>query len=67
MDLKRIKSLWAALLIGGALFGACGYSEEEMQAQKDQLAATQAKLSESEKRGTPSTHSSKSSLPRTQS
>jgi chemotaxis protein MotB len=52
VDLKRIKSLWGALLIGGALFGACGYSEEEMQAQKDQLAATQAKLSESEKRGT---------------
>ncbi|MFT3923109.1 MAG: OmpA family protein [Myxococcales bacterium] len=51
MDLKRITSLWGALLIGSALFGACGYSEEEMQAQKDQLAATQAKLAESEKRG----------------
>jgi chemotaxis protein MotB len=51
VDLKRIKSHWGALLIGSALFGACGYSEEEMQAQKDQLAATQAKLSEAEQRG----------------
>ncbi len=51
MNLKRITGLWGALLIGGTLFGACGYSEEEMQAQKDQLAATQAKLAESEQRG----------------
>src|SRR5690606_36431449 len=29
----------------------CGYSEEEMQAERDKLAATQAKLAEAEERG----------------
>lgn len=51
MDRKRMNSLWTVVLIGSALWGACGYSEEEMQAKRDELAATQAKLAESEQRG----------------
>jgi chemotaxis protein MotB len=51
VDRKRMNSLWTVVLIGSALWGACGYSEEEMQAKRDELAATQAKLAESEQRG----------------
>lgn len=40
------------LLIGAAMAGACGYSEEEMQAKRDELTAAQAKLADSEQRGT---------------
>ncbi len=51
MHRTRIKSLWTALLIGAVMAGACGYSEEEMQAKRDELASAQAKLADSEQRG----------------
>jgi chemotaxis protein MotB len=40
-----------ALLALSTVFGACGYSEEEMQAKKDEISALNAKLSESVERG----------------
>jgi chemotaxis protein MotB len=50
VERKRLISLCAAVLVGGVLAGACGYSEEEMQAKKDEIADLQGKLAESEKR-----------------
>jgi chemotaxis protein MotB len=39
------------VLVAGVVFGACGYSEEEMQAKKDEIASLNAKLGESVDRG----------------
>ena len=51
MNQSRKFSLAIALLTMSAVFGACGYSEEEMQAKKDEISALNAKLSESVERG----------------
>jgi chemotaxis protein MotB len=41
-----------ALLVLSIAFGACGYSEEEMQAKRDEVTDLQAKLQQSDERGT---------------
>jgi chemotaxis protein MotB len=51
VQLTRRNSLWSTVLMASTLAMACGYSEEEMQAERDKLAATQAKLAEAEERG----------------
>jgi chemotaxis protein MotB len=48
---ERMNRLWGALLVTSMFSGACGYSEEEMQAKRDELAQTQGKLADSEQRG----------------
>lgn len=48
-----MKSFGIALLVlASAVFGACGYSEEEMQAKNNEIADLNAKLAESTERGT---------------
>jgi chemotaxis protein MotB len=47
----RLISLCALALLGLALMPACGYSEEEMQAKRDEIAQLQSKLASSEERG----------------
>jgi chemotaxis protein MotB len=47
----RLISLCAFALVGFALLPACGYSEEEMQAKRDEIAELQSKLVASEERG----------------
>src|SRR5690349_19844732 len=44
-------SLGIALVVLGVAFGACGYSEEEMQAKRDEISALNAKLGEQVERG----------------
>jgi chemotaxis protein MotB len=50
VDQSRKFSVVVVLAVS-VVFGACGYSEEEMQAKKDEIAALNAKLSESVERG----------------
>jgi chemotaxis protein MotB len=50
VERKRLIRLCASALLGTALFAACGYSEEEMQAKKDEIADLQTKLAASEER-----------------
>ncbi len=48
-DQKRIKSsFWVSIALTASLV-ACGYSEEEMQAKKDQITNLEAQLGESQK------------------
>jgi len=44
-------SLWASIILSGLLFVACGYSEEEMQAKKDQITNLEGKLNEAIQQG----------------
>ncbi len=48
-DQKRIKSSFWACIALSAFLVACGYSEEEMQAKKDQITNLEAQLGESQK------------------
>jgi chemotaxis protein MotB len=47
----RSISLWTLVLLGVAILPACGYSEEEMQAKRDEITELQSKLAASEERG----------------
>jgi chemotaxis protein MotB len=50
VDQSRKFSVVVVLAVS-VVFGACGYSEEEMQAKRDEIGALNAKLSESVERG----------------
>ena len=51
MQRIRLISLCTLALVGFVVLPACGYSEEEMQAKKDEIAELQSKLAASEERG----------------
>ena len=52
MNHSRKYGFGVALLVLSIAFGACGYSEEEMQAKRDEITDLQAKLQQSDERGT---------------